>query len=156
MEAGFGETEVFEHQAEYGVHALEGGVLWEELPEFPNQASFATAAAVAGKRDGLVRSLAAYLLLYRFLQHPDSWDVYASSWSATRPDSNLDEARVQWSFYQRHRPFAKDLDLPEAQLQYLQQLNVAMGLQQRVVPYDVVTDMSLARDAVRLLDERKT
>ena len=145
VEAGFGETEVFEHQAEYGVHALEGGVLWEELPEFPNQASFATAAAVAGKRDGLVRSLAAYLLLYRFLQHPDSWDVYASSWSATRPDSNLDEARVQWSFYQRHRPFAKDLDLPEAQLQYLQQLNVAMG----------GVEAFLFRE-VRLLDERKT
>ena len=150
VEAGFGETEVFEHQAEYGVHALEGGVLWEELPEFPNQASFATEAAIHGKRATLVRALAAYLLLYRFLQHPDSWDVYAASWAATRPDSNLAEARVQWSFYQRYHPFAEDLLLPAAQLNYLQELNVIMNLQRRVLPYDVVTDMSLARDAVRL------
>jgi ABC-type nitrate/sulfonate/bicarbonate transport system substrate-binding protein len=155
VEAGFGESEVFEHQAEYGVHALAGGVLWEELPEFPNQASFATTAAIRDKRDALVRVLAAYLMLYRFLQHPDSWEVYAAAWVATRPDSNLAEARVQWSFYQRYHPFAADLQLPAAQLYYLQELNVYMKLQQQVLPYDVVTDMSLARDALRLLDDRR-
>jgi ABC-type nitrate/sulfonate/bicarbonate transport system substrate-binding protein len=155
VEAGFGETEVFEHQAQYGVHALEGGVLWQELPEFPNQASFATATALREKRDALVRTLAAHLLLYRFLQHPDSWKAYAAAWVAARPDSNLAEARVQWLFYQRHRPFAEDLRLPEAQVQYLQELNLNMNLQRRVLPFDSVTDMSLAREALQLIDDRR-
>jgi NitT/TauT family transport system substrate-binding protein len=155
VEAGFGETEVFEHQAHYGVHALEGGVLWQALPEFPNQASFATETAIRDKRDALVRTLAAYLLLYRYLQCADSWDVYSAAWTEARPDSNLAEARVQWSFYQRYRPFAEDLQLPEAQLNYLQELNVKMGLQDRILPFDVVTNMSLAHDALRLLGDRR-
>jgi hypothetical protein len=155
VEAGFGEAEVFEHQAQYGVHALEDGVLWETLPEFPNQSSFATETAIGEKRDALVRTLAAYLLLYRFLQHPDSWDAYAAAWGAALPHSNLAEAKVQWSFYQRYRPFADDLLLPEAQLRYLQELNVAMNLQRSVLPFEAVTDMSLAQEAVSRIDRRR-
>lgn len=150
VDAGFGETEVFEHQAHYGVHALEGGVLWEELPDFPNQASFATLAAIRDKRDALVRTLAAHALLYRCLQDPASWADYAAAWAAALPESSLDEGRIQWQFYQRHRPFADDLLLPEASLGYLQALNVAMGLQREALPVGAVADMSLAGDALRL------
>lgn len=155
VEAGFGETDVFEHQEQYGVHALEDAVLWKTLPEFPNQSSFATETAIRDKRDALVRTLAAHLLLYRFLQHPDSWDAYAASWAVALPASPLEEARVQWNFYQRYHPFAEDLLLPQAQLDYLQELNVTMNLQQRVLPFDVVTDLSLARDAAHLIDDRR-
>jgi ABC-type nitrate/sulfonate/bicarbonate transport system substrate-binding protein len=153
VEAGFGETDVFEHQTLYGVHALEGGVLWEALPEFPNQSSFATEAAIHQKRDSLVRALAAYLLLYRFLQYPGSWDAYAAAWTVALPHASLAEGKAQWSFYQRYRPFAEDLLLPEAQLRYLQELNVEMNLQRNVLPFDVVADMSLARDAVRMIGD---
>lgn len=155
VEAGFGETDVFEHQVQYGVHALEGGVLWETLPEFPNQSSFATEIAVREKRDALVRTLAAHLLLYRFLQNPDSWDEYAAAWAVALPHSDAEECKVLWSFYQRYHPFPEDLLLPEAKLTFLQELNVTMNLQSRVLPYEAVTDMSLARDAVRLLGERR-
>lgn len=122
---------MFEHQAHYGVHALEGGVLWEELPDFPNQASFATLAAISDKGDALVRTLAAHALLYRCLQDPASWADYAAAWAAALPESSLDEGRIQWQFNQRHRPFADDLLLPEASLGYLQALNVAMGCSAR-------------------------
>jgi NitT/TauT family transport system substrate-binding protein len=156
VEAGFGETDVFEHQSQYRVHALEGGVLWETLPEFPNQSSFATRTAIRENRDALVRTLAAHLLLYRYLQHPGSWDAYAAAWAAALPGSDIAEGRVQWAFYQRHRPFAEDLILPEAQLAYLQQLNLAMNLQHRTLPFSEVADMSLARDAVHMIDEQST
>jgi ABC-type nitrate/sulfonate/bicarbonate transport system substrate-binding protein len=152
VDAGFGETDVFEHQAHYGVHALDDGVLWQELPEFPNQASFATEHALREKREALVRTLAAHLLLYRLLHSPDSWNVYAAAWAAALPKSDLTEGRTQWQFYQRFHPFADDLLLSEAQLDYMQDLNVAMKLQRCVLPFDVVTDLSLARDAVRLVD----
>jgi NitT/TauT family transport system substrate-binding protein len=154
VEAGFGEADVFEHQDQYGVHALDGGVLWEALPEFPNQSSFATESAILEKRDALVRTLAAYLLLYRFLQQPGSWDEYAAAWVTALPHTELAEGRVQWSFYQRYRPFAEDLLLPETKLRYLQEVNVAMNLQGTVLPFDAAADMSLAREAVQMIGER--
>lgn len=152
IEAGFGETDVFEQQSQYGVHALEDGVLWRELPEFPNQASFAPVLTMTKRRDALVRVLAAHALLYRCLQSPDSWPLYADAWSTALPHAGLAEAHTQWSFYQRYRPFAEDLALPTAPLYYLQELNVKMQLQRRVLPFDSVADLSLAREALALID----
>jgi ABC-type nitrate/sulfonate/bicarbonate transport system substrate-binding protein len=152
VDAGFGETDVFENQAHYGVHALDDGALWRELPDFPNQASFATEIAIRDKRDALVRTLAAHALLYRFLNGPDSWDEYAAAWTAALPESTVAEGRAQWSFYQQYHPFAGNLQLPEASLHYLQELNVRMALQRRVMRFDAVTDTSLARDALQLID----
>jgi ABC-type nitrate/sulfonate/bicarbonate transport system substrate-binding protein len=151
VDAGFGETDVFENQAHYGVHALHDAVLWRDLPEFPNQASFATESAIRDKRDALVRTLAAHAMLYRYLHRSESWDAYASARAAALPDSDPAESRTQWLFYQRYRPFAENLLLPEAQLTYMQELNVAMKLQRRVLPFDAVADMSLAQDALRLI-----
>jgi len=152
VDAGFGETDVFEHQVHYGVHALEDGILWQELPDFPNQASFATLAAISGKRESLARTLAAHALLYRFLQRDDSWDEYAAAWRAALPESTVEEGRAQWSFYQRFQPFAADLQLPEASIDYLQELNMAMGLQRRVLSFSDVADMSVSQDALELID----
>ena len=153
IDAGFGETDVFENQAHYGVHALEDGVLWEELPEFPNQASFATQAALRTKREAIVRTLAAHALLYRFLHHPDSWIEYAAAWAKALPNTDLAEGRAQWSFYQRHQPFAVNLELAPEKLAYMQDINVTMGLQRRVLAFDEAADMSLAQDALRFLEE---
>lgn len=152
VDAGFGETDVFESQAHYGVHALENGVLWRELPEFPNQASYATETAIREKRAALVRTLAAHALLYRFLQSPESRQAYAECWATALPGSPHHDCEAQWSFYQRYRPFAENLQLSETQLSYMQGLNVTMKLQRKVLPFDAVTDLSLARDALRLID----
>lgn len=151
IDAGFGETDVYEHQSRYGVHALEGGVLWRELPEFPNQASFATRTALHENRDAIVRVLAAHALLYRCLQSPDSGDAFAAAWRVGLPDSAPEEGQSQWRFYQRARPFAEDLQLPEARVMFLQELNVAMGRQKHLRPFKHVADMSLARDALHLI-----
>lgn len=154
VDAGFGETDVFEHQARYGVHALDGGVLWRDLPEFPNQASFATENAIHEKREALVRTLAAHALLYRCLQSSDSWETFAAAWAVGLPHSSVEEGASQWRFYTHNRPFAEDLLLPEARVAFLQELNVAMGRQRRVLPFDAIADMSLARDALRLIADQ--
>jgi ABC-type nitrate/sulfonate/bicarbonate transport system substrate-binding protein len=156
VDAGFGETDVYEHQARYGVHALEDGVLWRELPEFPNQASFAMRHVIETKREILVRTLAAHALLYRSLHEPSGRDVFADSWAAALPESSAEECRAQWRFYQDYHPFAEDLMLPEAQLNYLQELNVSMNVQCRVLPFAEVADLSLAGEALRLIGERKS
>jgi ABC-type nitrate/sulfonate/bicarbonate transport system substrate-binding protein len=152
VDAGFGETDVFENQAHYGVHALENGVLWNELPEFPNQASFATETAIRDKRDALVRTLAAHALLYRLLHSAESWSAYAEAWAVALPGTDPAECRAQWSFYQRHRPFADDLQLLPEQVAYMQNLNVSMNLQRRVLVFDAVADTSLAQEALQLIE----
>ena len=55
-------------------------------------------------------------------------------------------------FYQHYRPFAEDLLLPEARVRYLQELNVVMKLQRSVLPFEAVVDLSLAQEALRLID----
>ena len=44
-----------------------------------------------------------------------------------------------------------DLVITEERVRYMQDLNVSLGVQKRVLPYEQVCDMSLARDAVKLL-----
>ena len=154
VDAGFGETDVFENQAHYRVHALEDAVLWRELPQFPNQASFATCDAIGSKREALVRLLAAHALLYRYLHNAQSWNAYAAAYAAALPGSDIREGRAQWQFYQRYHPYAEDLLLPPVQLDYLQNLNLTMKLQRSILPFDAVADMSLAREAMARLDHQ--
>lgn len=150
LDAGFGESEVFEHQAQYGVHALDDGVLWRELQQFPNQASYATLDTIANRREELVRVLAAHALLYRHLQSPGSLADFTEAREVALPGSDPEESVVQWRFYQQWQPFPDDLLLPPGHLSYLQKLNIDMGLQERELPFDAVADMSLAVDAVHL------
>ena len=72
VDAGMGEVDVFDQQKEFGVHILEGGQLWNELPQFTWQAAYATEQAIETKRDLLVRALAAHAKLYRYVQTPES------------------------------------------------------------------------------------
>lgn len=155
VEAGFGETDVFDNQAEYGVHALDDAVLWRELPAFPNQASFAPQAVIARKREALIRVLAAHALLYRRLHDPDGVDAYARAWAAGLPHAPAREGASQWRFYQDYHPFAADLLLPPAQVVYLQELNMRMGLQSEALAFEAVADLSLAREAIRRLDSAR-
>ena len=62
-----------------------------------------------------------------------------------------DAARTQWKFYREIQPFAADLVLAEDRVRFMQELNVTTGSQTAVMPYGKVADMSLAREALKLL-----
>jgi hypothetical protein len=47
-----------------------------------------------------------------------------------------------------------DLVIGGDRLRYLQEINVAMGLQKKILSYDKVADASLAEEALRLLTAR--
>ena len=68
VDAGPSEIDFYYHQDKYGVRALDDALLWNELPEFTNQAMFASDQAIAEKREALVRCMAAYCKMYRFVQ----------------------------------------------------------------------------------------
>lgn len=154
VDAGPSLYDVYEQQAKYGVHALDDGNLWTELPEYTYQGSYASDRAIAEKRDALVRVLAAYCKAYRYIQGPDSLADYVAARQAALhgdPKAAEAEASSEWRFNQKFKPYAADLVLSQERIDYMQKLNIGFGIQKTMLPYDKVADMSLARDAVKLL-----
>jgi ABC-type nitrate/sulfonate/bicarbonate transport system substrate-binding protein len=154
VDAGLGEVDNLHQQAEFGIHALEDGDLWDQLPEFTNQASYATQKSIEAKRELIVGALAASAKLYRFICGPDSWPALDAARRAALPHLDPKEGVAQWDFYQKRKPYCVDLVIGEERLDYMQKLNVAMGLQTKVLPFSQTADMSLARDAIKLLESR--
>ncbi|MFM9967652.1 MAG: ABC transporter substrate-binding protein [Burkholderiales bacterium] len=151
VDAGPAEAGFLDLQKQNNVHVLTDGKLWETVPAYTNQASYASMAAITSKRPALVATLAAHAKLYRYMQEPQSWDAYAAARKVALKQDNPAEARAQWDFYQTQKPFAVNLVVSEERIRYVQELNVAMGMQSKVMPYEQVADMSLARDALKLI-----
>ena len=138
-------------QGRFGTHMLEDGRIYADLREYTYQASYGSDRAIATKREAVVRTLAAYGKLYRFLGEARSREPFVKAFATATGKENREEAEAQWQFYQDNKPFAVDLVLSEERVRYMQDLNVSLGVQKGVLPYEQVCDMSLARDAVKLL-----
>ena len=151
VDAGPSEVDYLEQAAKYKVHGVAGGNFWEGLSEFTNQASYASERAIKERRDAIVRTLAAYAKLYRFISSPESRDAYVSARKTALSKDEPQEALAQWNFFQQHASFAVNLLLSEERVRYMQDLNMSLGVQKKLLPYDQVTDMSLAREALKLL-----
>jgi ABC-type nitrate/sulfonate/bicarbonate transport system substrate-binding protein len=145
-----GPSEVWQ-AGKFGTRMLEDGRFYADLPEYTYQASYSSDRAIASKREAIVRTLATYGKLYRFLGEAKSREPFVRAFAIATGKDNREEAQAQWQFYQDHTPFAVDLVLSEERVRYMQDLNVSLGVQKGVLPYEQVCDMSLARDAVKLL-----
>jgi ABC-type nitrate/sulfonate/bicarbonate transport system substrate-binding protein len=152
VDAGIALNDVYLEREHYGVHALEDGLVYDELPEYSYQASYSSDRAIAAKRDLLVRTLAAYGTLYRFICGPDSREAFIRARVAvTKATTGATEGIAEWDFIQKHKPYAVDLVLSEERVRYMQEINLELGLQKKILPYEQVADMSLARDALKLM-----
>lgn len=152
VDAGPSELDYLQQVDKYNVHAVDGGNFWDGLPEYTNQATYASERAVRERRDVLVRTLAAYSKLYRFISSPQSREEYLAARAKALGKDEREEALAQWDFFQRHNSFAVDLVLSEERVNYMQRLNVSLGVQKSLLPYGKVSDMSLAQDAIKLLE----
>jgi NitT/TauT family transport system substrate-binding protein len=56
----------------------------------------------------------------------------------------------QWDWIQQYKAYNTAIALSPDRINYLQQLNVQLGVQKAVLPLEKVADMSIARDAARL------
>ncbi|NDA46888.1 MAG: ABC transporter substrate-binding protein [Alphaproteobacteria bacterium] len=79
VDAGPSTIDVYNRQAEFGVHSLTDGEFWVELPEYTQQGSFVSQRAINTKRDQIVRLLAAYAKLYRYLHTPESKQAFITA-----------------------------------------------------------------------------
>jgi len=151
VDAGVGETALIADAAHYGVHPLANGNMTVELPGYTYQAAWAGTRVIESQRDALVRALAAYATLYRFVQSPAGHEPFLRARRTVFPRAPEADHEAQWRFIQQYRPFAVDLVLTPERLRYMQDLNLAFQVQRRLLPFERVADMSLAADALKLL-----
>lgn len=154
VDAGSSQIDNIPNAASQGVHQVEGGEMWVDLKDYPFQGGYASNNAIANKRDLLVRTLAAYAALFRHVTGPDSKEDFMEGRrvALTASDAEFDAAsEFQWNFMQETQPFANDLMLTAAGVDYVQDLNVRLGIQDAKMAFDKVADMSLAEEAIKLL-----
>ncbi len=134
-----------------GLGILEDGKLWTELPNYPYQLAYASDRAIRDNRDGLVRALAAYGKLFRFISSPESRAAYEEARKAANNGVATAASQDAWTYVQTNKPYAGSPEVTKERLDYLQALHVSLGLQKIVLPTEKIADLSLARDAVRMI-----
>jgi ABC-type nitrate/sulfonate/bicarbonate transport system substrate-binding protein len=152
VDAGTGEAAIAEQVGRYKLHMIEGGDLTTGLPEYTYQGAYTTDKAIATKRDVIVRTLAAYAKLYRFVQKPEAKEAFFKARAVVLKSSSAEEGEAQWNYVQKYKPYAIDLMLNEERLAYMQRLNVELGVQKSVLRYAQVCDPSLAKEAIALIN----
>lgn len=151
VDAGLSDVDAFDQQERLGIHALSDGLLWLQIPEYTNQATYASDAAIQSDRDTIVRVLAAYAKVYRFVSGPGSQDAFIKAWQKITSTSEPKEAITQWNWIQKYQPYAVNLVLSDDQINLVQKLNVDFAVQKQLLPVSDVADMSLAKDALKLI-----
>jgi ABC-type nitrate/sulfonate/bicarbonate transport system substrate-binding protein len=152
VDAGAADVALIAHAAEHHVHLIEHGNMSVELKEYTYQGAWTAAQNIASERDALVRTLAAYAKLYRFVQSPGSREAFFRAHRKVFPAAPESESQAQWDYVQAYKPFAMDLTLSPERLRYMQALNVSFKVQKEILPFERVADMSLAKDALKLLN----
>jgi NitT/TauT family transport system substrate-binding protein len=134
---------------------MENGRLWLELPEYTYQLSYASVRALKEKPEALARCVAAYTRFFRYLSGPRSRAAYLDARrraaSQGAGESSDAEGEAVWNFIQRYQPYALEPGLTPERVAWLQELNVALGIQSRVLGFDQVVDLAPAQGAKRLL-----
>ena len=133
------------------VRALDDGRLWEALPEYTYQPAYASVRALKEKPEAIARCLASYTQLYRYLSGPSSKAAYLDARRRAAHEPTSAEGEAVWNFVRKVQPYALQVGLTPKRIAYLQELNVAVGLQSKVLPFEQVVDTSPARGAKKFL-----
>jgi ABC-type nitrate/sulfonate/bicarbonate transport system substrate-binding protein len=156
VDAGAGDVALIDNAAAHHVHLLDHGNMSIELKEYTFQGAWTSDQKIATMRDSLVRALAAYGKLYRFVQNPDSKDAFFRARRSIFPNAPMSDHQALWNYIQTYKPFAVNIALEPERFHYMQMLNVGFKVQKEILPFERVADMSLAADAVKLLDGRRS
>jgi ABC-type nitrate/sulfonate/bicarbonate transport system substrate-binding protein len=135
------------------VRLIPHGAMGEELSDYTFQGAWTSDQKIAADRDKLVHALAAHAKLYRFVQTPESKGPFIEARRTIFPSEEEADHEAEWAYIQRYKPFAVDLALSPARLEYMQKINIDFAVQKAVLPFERVADMSLAADALKLLEK---
>ena len=150
VDAGPGPADIYDQLGKLGLYALSDGRLWTEMPDYTNQATYTTDKILAERRDLIVRTMAAYSRLYRYIQEEDSFADFASARAQANGKDDREAAMAQWKFYRDYKMFATDLVLSEQRFKFMQTLNIDSGAQTSLLAVNQISDMGPAQEAVKL------
>ena len=151
IDAGLGDVSILDHLDKFKLRAVAGGNMAVELTEYTYSGSWTSERMIQSHRDVLVRTLAAYAKLYRYVQNPQAKDEFRLAWLAVLPHAEPADIEDAWNYTQRYNSWAVDLTLEPKKIDYMQRLNVDLGIQGEVLPMSRIADMSLAQDALTLV-----
>jgi ABC-type nitrate/sulfonate/bicarbonate transport system substrate-binding protein len=151
VDAGAADVALIETAAAHHVHLLDHGNMSVELEEYTFQGAWTLARNIETQRETLVRTLAAYAKMYRFVQTPEARDAFMRASRSAFPTAPESDRVALWNYFQNAKPFAVNLSLSPERLRYMQALNVKFSVQKRILPFERVADMSLAAEAIKLL-----
>jgi ABC-type nitrate/sulfonate/bicarbonate transport system substrate-binding protein len=159
VDAGNGQADILSSLDKLGVHMIQDGEYAKELPEYTWQASFASEKAIAEKREALVRTLEVYARAFRYSQSdPASKDdfikAHNTALGARDEAQSTEEGMSQWNYLQQRKIYAEDLVISPERVEYMQKLNVDLGAQKTVLPYEKIVDLSLAQEAIARLSNK--
>src|SRR5262249_26114978 len=103
VDAGTGEAAIADQAGRYKLHMIEGGDLTTGLSEYTYQGAYTTDKAIATKRDVIVRTLAAYAKLYRFVQQPEAKEAFFKARAVVLKSSSAEETESQWDYLQKYK-----------------------------------------------------
>ncbi|MCX8997087.1 ABC transporter substrate-binding protein [Rhizobiaceae bacterium BDR2-2] len=151
VDAGPAMTDVYDQQEFYGVRAIAD--FWSELPEYPYQGSYASQRAVEAKPEGLIRVLAAYGKMYRFMMDdPGAEEAFMKAYQSVVGAADEAQGRMMIKFTRDYQTYSRDLMLTQTQIDYMQDLNLEFGIQKEKLPFDRVVDLSFAEEANKLIE----
>lgn len=153
VDAGPAQHDFVPVASQYGVRVIADAV--KEVPLFTNQGTFTSDRAIATKRDALVRTLAIYGSMYRYCDQPASKEAYVKAYVEGVGPGTAAAALGRWEWFSPQHGYNRDIAMTIERVNYMQQLNVSLGIQKSILPFDQVADMTIARDAVRLLAQSK-
>ncbi len=151
IDAGVAPIEFRDTAAKFKLQPLVDGEIWKELPLYANQAMFASDKAIAEKRQGLIGVIAAYGDMFRWMANPANKQAYLAYYKKAISNGSDEEGAFMQDFLSKPGALATDLVLTEAQLTYVQELNIEVGGQKNMVPFSQCADMSLAQEALKLI-----
>ena len=151
VDAGPSTTDNYYEQEKFGVHSI--AEMWKTIPEYPYQGSYATDVSIATKRDQIVRVLAAYAKLYRYMMSPESKDAYVDAYLSAA-GQNRKQAEDLWRFNVEAQSYAVNLTMQDSGLEYLQDLNMKLEIQKKKLALNDLRDWSLAEDALKMIGGR--
>jgi NitT/TauT family transport system substrate-binding protein len=139
IDVGYGQVGDQATAEKHGVRMI--ATVNQQLPLWINQGAVASASAISGKREALVKVLAAYAMLFRYLATAESKADYVKAYTAAGGSAH--EGTLEWQFLNSNKAYSPTLALPEDKMNFIQQQNVDNGTQSKVLPFSSYTDFSL-------------
>jgi NitT/TauT family transport system substrate-binding protein len=125
----------------------------EVVPQFLRLCIATTGKVIHGKRDELVKFVAAEMQAYQFAEtHPDA----AITLTHEMTHTNADDKRASFIVHQaiEHKQLSPSLAIPEDRIQWMEDLFKTAGVIPKTVPVSELVDRSVRDDAAKLVNAK--